>query len=221
MENRAYAGFFVRMIAYLVDSLIAFIIAGLIKLPFGIAAGVGLSSLKANFIFEHSFIDVLGYVAVVAYFILMTYFTHTTLGKMLFRLEVVTEDGEWSFVNILYRETVGRFLSDIMCIGYLAVIISNKRQGFHDMLCDTYVVYKDMVSTITPALAATGGGAVSGAETCTADTIPVQSGGESDMSESEKIEKQTEVSEMPENDSFKGTPIVSAFIMPGEEDDKQ
>lgn len=86
----------------------------------------------------------------VAYFILITYFTHTTLGKMLLNLEVVTDRDEWTFLNILYRETVGRFLSGIMCIGYLAVLISSKHQGFHDMLCDTYVVYKNMQRVPAP-----------------------------------------------------------------------
>ncbi len=33
----------------------------------------------------------------------------------------------------------------LMCIGYLAVIVTKKKQGFHDMLCDTYVVYKGMI----------------------------------------------------------------------------
>ena len=86
----------------------------------------------------------------VAYFILMTYFTHSTLGKKLFRLEVVTLDGNWTFINILYRETIGRFLSGIMSIGYLAILISSKKQGFHDMLCDTCVVYKDMQEVVRP-----------------------------------------------------------------------
>ena len=151
-----YAGFFVRWVAFVIDSLVAFIAAGLIKIPFGLAAGAGLTALKSNFIFEYSFIDVIGYLGMVAYFILTTYYTHTTLGKRLFNLEVVTEDGQWTFVNVLYRETVGRFLSGIMCIGYLAVLVSPKHQGFHDMLCDTYVVYKDMQPVSVKAAVAVG-----------------------------------------------------------------
>lgn len=143
-DNRVYAGFFVRFIAYMIDSLIALIVSGIVRAPFSVAASAGLSGLKSNFIFQHSFLDVMGYIGLVGYFVLITYLTHTTFGKMLMRLEVVTADGEWTFINILYRETVGRFLSGILNIGYLIVIISAKKQGFHDMLCDTYVVYKDM-----------------------------------------------------------------------------
>lgn len=143
-----YAGFFPRMVAYMIDSLIAFIVGGIIKAPFGLAAGAGLTALKSNFIFQYSFLDVIGYLGMVSYFVLMTYLTHTTLGKILLRLEVVTRDGEWTFLNILYRETIGRFLSDILCVGYLSVIVTEKKQGFHDMLCDTFVVYKDMESAV-------------------------------------------------------------------------
>ena len=212
IDNRAYAGFFVRMIAYIIDSIIAFIAAGLIKLPFGLAAGAGLSSLKANFIFQHSFIDVVGYIGMVGYFILMTYFTHSTLGKMLFRLEVVTEDGDWTFINILYRETVGRFLSGIMNIGYLAVIISQTRQGFHDMLCDTYVVYRGMENVKKPA----------NARASVAAGKTITEGVEMPQRETENAEAQNVGTpdaaalnvEEPNVKPEESQPVNSAFIMP-------
>lgn len=144
-RNVVYAGFFVRLVAYVIDSLIALLAVGIIKFPFSIVAASGVSFLNANFIFHHSFLDVLGYVGVAAYFVLLTYFSHSTPGKMLFRLEVVTKTGEWTFLNVLYRETVGRFLSSILCIGYLAVLVTQDKQGFHDMLCDTNVVYAKMM----------------------------------------------------------------------------
>lgn len=145
LDNKVYAGFFVRLVAFAIDSLIAGLIVGMVKLPFSIAAAGGVTLLKANFIFEYSFIDVLGYVGVAAYFVLLTYFSHSTLGKKLFRIEVVTTNGEWTFLNVLYRETVGRFLSSLLCIGYLAVIVTPEKRGFHDMLCDTNVVYAKMM----------------------------------------------------------------------------
>ncbi len=143
LESRAYAGFFVRLVAYGIDMLAASIVVGMVKIPFSIAASGGADFLKRNFIFEYSVLDVLGYVGVAAYFVLLTYFAHTTIGKMLFHLEVVSEK-KWTFVNVLYRETIGRFLSSLLNIGYLAVIVQKEKQGFHDMLCDTHVVYKNM-----------------------------------------------------------------------------
>lgn len=81
LESRAYAGFFVRLVAYGIDMLVASIVVGMVKIPFSIAASGGVDFLKRNFIFEYSVLDVLGYVGVAAYFVLLTYFAHTTIGK--------------------------------------------------------------------------------------------------------------------------------------------
>lgn len=160
LENKAYAGFFVRLAAFAVDSLIAAFAVGIVKLPFAIAAMGGVRFLTVNFIFDYTFLDVFTYIGVAAYFVLITYFCHSTPGKLLFRLEVVTKSGEWTFLNILYRETIGRFLSSLLCIGYLTILAQKEKQGFHDMLCDTYVVYKNMVPNQSacqhPAMAVAG-----------------------------------------------------------------
>ncbi|MBQ9982960.1 MAG: RDD family protein [Lachnospiraceae bacterium] len=158
-ENRVYAGFFVRLLAFGIDSLIAAIVAVTVTSPFSLAANAGLDFFENNFLFHYSFLDVLNYVAAAAYFVLLTYFTHTTPGKALFRLEVVTEDKDWTILNIIYRETVGRFFSSLLCAGYFAVAISARKQGFHDMLCDTFVVYKGMVpvnKNVTPKAQSVG-----------------------------------------------------------------
>lgn len=185
LENKAYAGFFVRLAAFAVDSLLASIIVGIVKLPFSMASVYGAGFLKTDFIFDYSFLDVFSYVGIAAYFVLLTYFSHSTPGKLLFRLEVVTKNGEWTFLNIVYRETVGRFLSSLLCIGYLAVLVQGEKQGFHDMLCDTYVVYRNMA--VVPQkrpLAAAGVGTVGGG------TVPSNSG-----------------------DSSQPSSVVSAFLM--------
>lgn len=137
------AGFFVRWMAYIIDTVIATLAVSIVKLPLELVAG-SLTFLQKNFLFHFTIIDVIAYLGVAAYFVLLTYFAHTTLGKMLFRLEVVTKNKSWSFLNILYRETIGRFLSSLLYIGYLAAIVTKEHQGFHDMLCDTCVVYRNM-----------------------------------------------------------------------------
>ncbi|MDE5777501.1 MAG: RDD family protein [Lachnospiraceae bacterium] len=143
LENRVCAGFFVRLVAFAIDSFIAALIVGIVKLPFSFAPAD--SFLKANFLFDYSILDVFSYIGVAAYFVLLTYFSHSTPGKFLMGLEVITRDGSFTFINILYRETIGRFLSSLLCIGYFAVLVTKDHQGFHDMLCDTCVVYKNMM----------------------------------------------------------------------------
>ena len=137
------AGFGPRAAAYLIDRALLLIGLGILRLPFAISSLLGWNTLTArNFLFRFSFVDVLCWVAVSAYFVLMTWFTGATLGKMVMRLRVRQADGEVPrFITVLYRETVGRFLSGILCLGYLMVLADRDKRGFHDWLCDTCVVY--------------------------------------------------------------------------------
>ena len=84
------------------------------------------------------------YVFHVLYFILCTYLTGTTLGKRAMNLRVVSAD--WgqrlSLLDVVYRETVGRFLCSLSIgIGYIIVGFDGEKRGIHDMLCDTRVIY--------------------------------------------------------------------------------
>ncbi len=138
------AGFGPRAAAYLLDRAILLIGLCLVRLPFGVASLFGANALTAkNFLFDHSFLDVLCWVLSSAYFVLLTWFCGgATLGKRVMRLRVVRADGEpMRFLDVLYRETVGRFLSGIFCIGYLMVLADKDHRAFHDWLCGTAVVY--------------------------------------------------------------------------------
>lgn len=48
--------------------------------------------------------------------------------------------------NVVYRETVGRFLCSLpVNIGYIVAGIDSEKRGFHDLLCDTRVVYQKKI----------------------------------------------------------------------------
>lgn len=161
LDSKIYAGFYVRFAAYMTDCIIAAALSFLIKLPLWTAAMAGLDFLNKGILFRFTIQDIIQYLVFASYFVLLTYFGHATPGKKLFRLEVITEDGTWTFVNILYRETIGRFLSGLLNIGYIAVAVTAKKQGFHDMFCDTFVIYKDMICTV-PVDTTRGGQAPAG-----------------------------------------------------------
>lgn len=154
---RVYAGFFVRLAAFLVDMLI--VNAGLlvVRIPKWF---LQLSSpqhfLIRDFIFQYSITDILIYLATLAYFVLLTYYTGATLGKRLFQLRVVsTQERDMTFFEVLYRECVGRFLSGvIMNLGYLLILGEKKKRGIHDLLADTCVIYyhEEKVYIPTPVI---------------------------------------------------------------------
>ena len=143
-DNRIYAGFFVRLAAYIVDTIIVWAAMLIVRIPVWVTT---ISSpdnfLVKDFIFQYSIKDILFYIMQAAYFILLTYFTGSTLGKKLFQIRVVSaEDRKMTFFEVTFRETVGRFLSALMLsIGYIMIAIDKKKRGLHDILSDTNVVY--------------------------------------------------------------------------------
>ena len=149
-SNENYAGFWVRLAAYVIDSVIVAIGLLVVRLAWiGIGALISGTILDENVLFHYSLKDIVLYIFKVMYFALLTWCTGTTIGKRLMNLRVVPADRneKLSFVDVLYRETVGRFLCGIsIWIGYIIVGIDKEKRGFHDMLCDTRVVYEKKAS---------------------------------------------------------------------------
>ena len=152
-SERVYAGFFVRLAAFIVDSVIVWAGLLIIKIPMWIASFGADNILQKDFIFEYSALDIVYYALGVCYFALLTYYTGSTLGKKVFHLRVIScEDRKPTFFEIVFRESVGRFLSRlIVCVGYIMVGADKRKRGLHDILSDTYVIYEHKVSVAVPA----------------------------------------------------------------------
>jgi uncharacterized RDD family membrane protein YckC len=73
----------------------------------------------------------------------MTYFCGATLGKKLLNLKVCkANDEKLSLFTVVYRESIGRYLSGlILFIGYILILVDSRKRGLHDILSDTLVVY--------------------------------------------------------------------------------
>ncbi len=140
------AGFGARAGAFIIDRALLLIALCAVRVPAMIAAMFGSTAFTAkSFLFDHSALDVVCWLLSAAYFVLLTYFTGSTLGKKVMHLRVERADGEaLRFIDVLYRETVGRFLSGILYLGYLMVLVDKQKRAFHDWLCDTCVVYEDV-----------------------------------------------------------------------------
>ena len=144
-EELQYAGFFVRAAAYIIDSIIVFFGLLIVRLVLLIPSFILGDTINSSILFTYSFKDIIIYLCGALYFVLVTYYTGTTIGKKLMNLQVTGKDGKEkpSFTDILYRETIGSFLSKvILCAGYLVIGFDSEKRGFHDMLCDTRVIYK-------------------------------------------------------------------------------
>lgn len=148
--NYARASFFTRFFAYLLDEFLLNLVLIIVGAPLFIAYFLAGDVLSREVLFQYSLFAIILYVVKKAYFVGMTYAGGRTLGKMALGLVVVSTDGEkLTFLDVLFRETIGRFLSGILYIGYL-MALGREHRALHDMLCDTAVCYMGLVRETHP-----------------------------------------------------------------------
>lgn len=132
------AGFGIRFFAYVIDLIVIASITTIVIARFiTITADSFYGLLGLN----------LGTVGIIGslYFLLMTKFFGQTIGKMIAGIEVIRTDGETpDWLSLLFREVIGRLISQLGGLhpGYIWVAFHPRKQGWHDSLGDSYVVYK-------------------------------------------------------------------------------
>jgi uncharacterized RDD family membrane protein YckC len=123
-----------RTIALIVDIIILTLFMWILSaIVFVITAGVGIFSLLSYWIF-------IGAIIIIAYFTYMEGKTSTTLGKRMFNLQVVADNGEMD-----YRKAFIRNLSKILYLPLildliLGFIFGKSNDRFLDKVSGTYVV---------------------------------------------------------------------------------
>jgi len=134
----AYAGFFIRLVAFLIDMLI---ISSINK----ILNGLLFSKIDIK-ILGFDLVAITSLIICLSYFTLMTYFNSgKTLGKQICGLKVVsTTEDKLTFSQIFIREVCGRYVQNKFYILYLLVGINPEKLSFVDMLVDTAVVKEDI-----------------------------------------------------------------------------
>ncbi len=155
-EAQVNAGFFPRLFAYFIDWLIIAVFTSPIHLTtFFLGFFQNDVWWDAGVLFHFSFLDITLYVCGILYFIVFTYFGGATLGKKAMNLKVSNGQGQkLTLFQVIYRETVGRFLSSVVfSLGYLYILIDKQKRGLHDVLADTAVIYEKKIKVITPVAA--------------------------------------------------------------------
>lgn len=133
----AYAGFWIRFFAHLVDGIILSLISGVLTYAIGTPSpSAGWSSLAYE---PGSFLTLLVVCGYYVYF--ETSAKQATPGKQLFDLKVVKQDG----TKITAGTSIGRYFSKIlsaviMLLGYIMVAFDGKKRALHDRIVGTYVI---------------------------------------------------------------------------------
>jgi uncharacterized RDD family membrane protein YckC len=150
-----FAGFWRRLIAYMIDSTIIIIIffvllmIAMMAFFFGSISGNNgrlLADLTdparafSHIIFIWTFYTVVS----IAYF---TYFygtTGRTPGKMLLGLQVISADGTPISFGISFLRAVGYLVSGALFnLGFIWIAFDKRKQGWHDKIADTVVIIRE------------------------------------------------------------------------------
>ena len=140
----AYAGFWIRVAAKLIDGFILVVANILGGLALGGAAAMlaGYGDGATHRIVTTLTGSGLQLVVSVAYTVFFLGRFGATPGKMACSLRVVRSDG----TPISYGRALARHFADMLsgltlCIGYLMVAFDDERRALHDHLCDTRVCH--------------------------------------------------------------------------------
>ncbi|MEK6189493.1 MAG: RDD family protein [Carnobacterium alterfunditum] len=136
-----YAGFWLRLFAFLIDLLVIWSINRLIVQSLFLVLRYPLS--------EESFSAFsLSKLAVyLLYFIVSTKWTNgQTIGKIIFGIRVVSfKEEKLSWGTVLIRECFGRYILKIFPFIYLMVLFTREKQHLADFFSDTAVISENLV----------------------------------------------------------------------------
>jgi predicted Zn finger-like uncharacterized protein len=141
LQLQPKAGFWIRVVAYLLDSLLL----GIVQFVLGLLIGVVLGMLGLSAEGDQGIKVVLwlfGVALSLGYAVFFVGYCGQTPGKMALRIKVIRTDGRaMSYGRAALREVFGKFISALLLgIGYLMVAFDSNKQGLHDRIADTYVV---------------------------------------------------------------------------------
>ena len=141
----AYAGFWVRFCAVVIDTVVIGL-AGVILAIITVIAIVLVSpdtflDTLLNPVFD-ILAQLVGNIGGAAYFVFMhSSSKQATLGKMALGLKVTDLDGERIGVGKSFLRLIGTVVSAVLLmIGYLMVAFTERKQGLHDKIAGTLVV---------------------------------------------------------------------------------
>ena len=132
-----YGGFWVRVVAYIIDIVLLGLAGGVISVVFG-----GASDLSDPASAPSLLLNLISLVLGVAYFAgLESSQWQATVGKKAMGLVVTDTNGN----RISFLRALGRYFSKILSglilgIGYIMVAFTERKQGLHDMIASTLVV---------------------------------------------------------------------------------
>lgn len=148
--SRVYGGFWIRVVAAVIDAIILAIAAGVLRsVLFGSifriprlepGTSIDINALAPLFAFFGAawLVQIAMAACYEGFFVARL---AATPGKMAMGLKVVCADGSPVSLGRAFGRYFGKILSGmILCIGFIIVGFDSQKRGLHDMICDTRVL---------------------------------------------------------------------------------
>ena len=136
-------GFWIRLVAFIVDNIIVFGLSAVIASALGISVADWWTEAWTSDQWGFGTFDWI-YAAIGAvYFTIFVAAWSATLGKLMFGLEVVRNDGSKIGIGRAFCRMLCYYVSLLIIgIGFLMIAFRRDKRGLHDLICDTKVVYQ-------------------------------------------------------------------------------
>ncbi len=162
-NSRHYAGFFIRLFAFLIDNCILFLVGGIILVIMSFAGIIDAAAVEealVNYIGDPSsgelldkviespglstFFSIFGAVQAI-YFVVFQAIFSATPGKKFWHIHIETVEG----TRLGWLSSLARYLCSLLTqltlffygIGYIIVCLDPKRRTLHDWIARTFVVF--------------------------------------------------------------------------------
>ncbi len=136
------AGFGIRFISYILDSIVIGIISSIITFPFTPTYIPSITFNNSTGVELFDISSILTSLLGILYFVYFEGQRGATPGKMVTKLKVVGTDGTMPIgYGGAFIRYIGRMISLlVLALGYIWIIFDKDKQGWHDKIANTYVV---------------------------------------------------------------------------------
>jgi uncharacterized RDD family membrane protein YckC len=137
-----YGGFWIRLVAYIIDSVITAFASSIIGFTLGIVAAFSRGNSGSAELMAGLLAIAFGFL----YFLILPPTLGATPGKLVLGFHIVGADGRHIGFGTSLVRMIGQFVSGIaLALGYVWIGVDAHKQGWHDKIANTYVVRKEFV----------------------------------------------------------------------------
>lgn len=153
MKEQEYAGFWIRVLASIIDTvMIIIILVPIMALIYGVnymsteSMSGGVSYSASSYSFEGGGNFILNYILPAVIVLAFWIYKSATPGKMLTKLTIVdAKTGKKPTKGQFILRYLGYFVSSfIFCLGFIWIAFDKKKQGWHDKIAGTVVIRESL-----------------------------------------------------------------------------